>query len=407
MRRRISKVFSYIIYIGYRVTGKNKRKTMFLLFLYILIGTTTVSAAMWQKEVRLGDSILIYHNDTLLYNITIDINRQDNHTYALIDDYIKNTGLVKDIDWKTARLNETNITIISTAKNLQKKIALIKIFTTKNYTIMLQSELIMKKEEQKQKNTTPANITPSNITPVNLTPVMIPENLTCNSVEECQQLINNLTAQLKQLKAERDELAKQLQYLQQQLNMTQTENEQLKKQIKILEQALEERNKRIRELEEEIAELQKQQWSWKTFREKSEEQYLLWTPYIFPIVLGSLVVYYRRYKRIKKYADVQIDMKAKELKEELLSEYLKKDLLRAKIETIVDDPNLLVILRTIIPQLTGSTEITKGDILNIDIDQVSELARKRFLLKENRVEYLKKKLVELKERIKEEAGGDV
>ena len=413
MRKRLSKLFSYIIYIGYRVMHKNKRKLAYLLFIYILIGTTIVSAALWQKNVTLGDSILIYHNNTLLYNITIDINREDNHTYALIDDIVGNTGFVKNIDWKTVRLNETNITIISTAKDMKKQTALIKIFLPKAYTVRLQSELTKSKAKKNKQNLTAANVTnqtnitvPANLT-LNLTKVVIPQNITCNSTEECQQLIQNLTKQLKKLKAERDELAKQLKYLQQQLNMTMTENKQLRKQIKILEEALQEKNRKIAELEEQIQELQAQQWSWQTFREKSEEQYLLWTPYFFPAVLAGLVVYYRRYKRTKKYAAVIIDEKAKKLKEELLSEYLKKDLLKAKIETIVDDPNLLVILRTIIPQITGSQEITKGDILDLDIDQVAELARKKFLLKENRVEYLKKKLIELKEKIKEEAGGNV
>ncbi|WP_157255065.1 hypothetical protein [Palaeococcus ferrophilus] len=268
-------------------------------------------------------------------------------------------------------------------------------------------------ENQTSTNTTVANQTSSNQTviPNTTTPAPGPANLTanytCSSVEECQRIIDQLEAELEKEKQEKAALERQIQYLKQQLNLTELEKQQYEQQIKILEQALEEKNKRIRELERQIEELQAQQWSWETFREKSEEQYLLWTPYLFPAVLGSLVVYYRRYKRTKKYAEVMIDQKARELKEELLSEYLKKDILRAKIETIVDDPNLLVILRTIIPQLTGSSEITKGDILNIDIDQVAELARKKFLLKENRVEYLKKKLAELKEQIKEEVGEDV
>jgi cell division protein FtsB len=247
---------------------------------------------------------------------------------------------------------------------------------------------------------------------LNLTNITIPGianitgNYTCSSVEECQALIEQLQKELEKVKQEKAELEKQIQYLQQQLNITQTEKKQLEEQIKILQQALEERNKKIRELEQIIAELEKEKWSWETAKEKAEEQYLLWTPYLFPVVLGSLLVYYRRYKKTKKYAEVMIDQKARELKEELLSEYLKKDILRAKIESIVDDPNLLVILRTIIPQLTGSQEITKGDILAVDIEKVAELARKRFLLKENRVEYLKKKLAELKEEIKEEVGGE-
>jgi len=392
------------------------RKRIFsLLFLYILIGSTVVSAFTWQKEVRLGEPILIYHNNTLLYNITLSINKQNNHTYALITNVSSGQLLVEDIDWHTVQLGNT--TIVSTRKDIQNKTAWVIINGPDAYRVLLQSELV--KNETEPENLTAVNVTnqtnstlqPSNqtanLTPANVTPIVIPQNITCNSTEECQQIIANLTAQLKRLKAERDELLKQIQYLKQQLNMTMTENKQLREQIKILEKALQEKNQRIAELEEQIAELQKQQWSWKTFREKSEEQYLLWTPYFFPAVLASLVVYYRRYKRTKKYAEIMIDQKARELKEELLSEYLKKDLLKAKIETIVDDPNLLVILRTIIPQLTGSQEITKGDILELDIDQVAELARKKFLLKENRVEYLKKKLLELKEKIKEEAGGDV
>ncbi|WP_143597837.1 hypothetical protein [Thermococcus thioreducens] len=379
---------------------------------------TYVAAFTWQREIHLGEPILVYHNDTLLYNITLDININSGQVYAIITEVPSGRLFLKNIDWNTIELGNTNITMTSTWKNPQNRTARVIITGPDTYTVLLQSELAQNETEQgnltaanvtnqtNQTNTTPANLT-VNLTPINLTPVVVPQNLTCDSVQECQQIIDNLTAQLEQLKEERDELAKQLQYLQQQLNMTMTENEQLRKQIEILQQALEERNKRIRELEEEIERLKAEQWSWETAREKAEEQYILWTPYLFPIVLASLTIYYRRYKRIKKYADVQIDLKAKELKEELLSEYLKKDLLRAKIETIVDDPNLLVILRTIIPQITGSTEITKGDILQLDIDQVAKLARKRFLLKENRVEYLKKKLLELKERIKEEAGKDV
>jgi len=391
------------------------RKRLFsLLFLYILIGTTAVSAFTWQHEVRLGEPVLIYHNDTLLYNITFDINKADNLTYALIQDVSSGRLLVENVDWHAFILNGTNITIVSTRKDIKNRTVYVLITGPDAYRVLLQSQL--PKNETKEKNQTVSNVTApangtlsnqtANLTPVNVTPVVIPQNITCNSTEECQQIIANLTKQLKKLKAERDALLKQIQYLKQQLNMTMTENKQLREQIKILEKALQEKNEEIARLQEQIAELQKQQWSWKTFREKSEEQYLLWTPYAFPIVLASLVVYYRRYKRTKKYMDVKIDMKAKELKEELLSEYLKKDLLKAKIETIVDDPNLLVILRTIIPQITGSQEITKGDILELDIDQVAELARKKFLLKENRVEYLKKKLLELKEKIREEAGGN-
>lgn len=368
-----------------------------------------VVAFTWQKEVKLGEPILVYHNDTLLYNITIDINKQDNHTYALIQDLQTGRLLVENIDWNTIELDNTNISIVSTRKNLQNKTALVIITGPDIYTILLQSELVKNGTELKNLtnvtivNQTKANLT-VNLTSVNLTPVIIPD-ITCESVEEYQQIINNLTAQLEQLKKERDELVKQLQYLQQQLNMTMTENEQLRKQIEILQKALDEKNKRIKELEEEIERLKAEQWSWETAKEKAEEQYILWVPYLFPLVLGGLVVSYRKYKKMKKYMEVQIDMKAKELKEELLSEYLKKDLLKAKIESIVDDPNLLVILRTIIPQITGSPEITKGDILELDIEKVAELARKRFLLKENRVEYLKKKLAELKEKIKEEENN--
>ncbi|WP_297090873.1 hypothetical protein [Thermococcus sp.] len=393
--------------------------SVLLIIIYMNIALHTYALAFtWQREVRLGEPILIYHNDTLLYNISIEINKQDNHTYALIQDLQAGRLLVENIDWNTVELDDTNISIVSTRKSIQNKTALIIITGPDAYAVLLQGELANETEPENltnitvanqtnQTNTTPTNLTPVNLTPINLTPVIIPENVTCESVEECQQIIDNLTAQLEQLKQERDELAKQLQYLQQQLNMTQTENEQLRKQIEILQKALEERNQRIRELEEEIERLKAEQWSWETAKEKAEEQYMLWTPWIFPLVLGGLVVSYRKYKKMKKYAEVMIDQKARELKEELLSEYLKKDLLRAKIETIVDDPNLLVILRTIIPQLTGSQEITKGDILELDVDQVAELARKKFLLKENRVEYLKKKLIELKEKIKEEAGGDV
>lgn len=387
-----------------------RRQIISILFIIMNIVPCTYALAFtWQKEVKLGEPILVYHNDTLLYNITIEINKQDNHTYALIQDLQTGGLLVENIDWNTIELDSTNISIVSTRKNLQNKTALVIITGPDTYTVLLQSELaepanLTNITVANQTNQTKANLT-VNLTPVNLTLVIIPENITCESVEECQQIINNLTAQLKQLKKERDELVKQLQYLQQQLNMTMTENEQLRKQIEILQKALEERNRQIKELEEEIERLKAEQWSWETAKEKAEEQYILWVPYLFPLVLGGLVVSYRKYKKMKKYMEVQIDLKAKELKEELLSEYLKKDLLKAKIETIVDDPNLLVILKTIIPQITGSPEITKGDILELDIEKVAELARKRFLLKENRVEYLKKKLAELKEKIKEEENN--
>ncbi len=399
MRRRIISVLFIIVYMS-------------------MVLHTYALAFTWEHQVPLGEPILVYENHTILYNLTVDIKKSNNQTYLFIYDVQTGRLLVENIDWNTVQLDDTNISIVSTRKNLENKTVKLIISGPDKYRVLLQSELV--RNETEAENLTTANVTnstlsnstsnvtaPANLTPANLTPVVIPQNVTCNSTEECQQIIANLTQQLKKLKAERDELAKQLKYLQQQLNMTMTENKQLKKQIKILEEALQEKNQKIAELEEQIQELQAQQWSWQTFREKSEEQYILWTPYMFPVVLAGLVVYYRRYKRTKKYAAVMIDEKAKKLKEELLSEYLKKDLLKAKIETIVDDPNLLVILRTIIPQLTGSQEITKGDILDLDIDQAAELARKKFLLKENRVEYLKKKLLELKEKIKEEAGGNV
>lgn len=110
---------------------------------------------------------------------------------------------------------------------------------------------------------------------------------------------------------------------------------------------------------------------------------------------------------MKKYVEVMIDQKVREFKEEFLSEYLKKDFLRVKIEIIVDDLNLFVILCMIILQIIGFLEIIKGDILNIDIDQVVEFVRKKFFFKENCVEYFKKKFVELKEVIKEEVGENV
>ncbi|GEM_PF-3033605 len=384
-----------------------KRIISVLVFIYIIMNIGLVAAWSWERNVSLGDHILIYRNDTLLYNITIDVNKRDNMTYAIIKDAEGTLISLSMIEWNSIEIDDSNITIVSVDKNLTAKTARIIISAPYNLTVKLQSEL---KKENKTAKQTASNQTLTNQTKVpklKLTPVTIPENLTCNSVEECQAIIENLTKQLEQLKQERDELAKQIQYLQQQLNITQTEKKQLEEQIKILQKALEERNKKIRELEEEIERLKAEQWSWETARQKMEDQYILWTPYIFPLVLGGLVVYYRKYKRTRKYMDVKIDQKARELKEELMAEALKKDLLKAKIDSIVDDPNLLVILRTIIPQITGSSEITKGDILAVDIDKVAELAKKRFLLKENRVEYLKKKLLELKERIKEEAGEDV
>ncbi|MFA4640903.1 coiled-coil domain-containing protein [Pyrococcus kukulkanii] len=379
-----------------------------LLFNILVLAITLPAALAFESIVPIGKSILIYDNNTLIYNITLDVSLEDSKVYAIVKNADGKTVTIAPIEWQVLRIG--NISIVGTDRKDNETIKLY-ISTPQNSTYRVILPWLQEKSKGNATNTTtptPGNVTtnitaPGNIT-TNITQIVIPENITCNSIEECNRIIANLTEQLKKLKEERDELLKQLKYLQRQQNMTQTENEQLKKQIEILKKALEEKNRRIRELEQLIEELEKERWSWETFKEKSEEQYLLWTPYIFPAVLAGLVVYYRRYKRIKKYMDVQIDYKAKELKEELLSEYLKKDLLKAKIETIVDDPNLLIILRTIIPQITGSQEITKGDILNIDVDQVAELAKKKFLLKENRVEYLKKKLLELKEKIKEEMG---
>lgn len=377
-----------------------RKLTFSLIFILYIIGTLGYVAAYSQAiKLHVGDEVYI---DDI--HIFIDKSRVDNRTAAVIE-YQNSTFLIFEGQNKT--IGNYTIEVIPF-----KDYVYLMVSAPFNFTVRFPEE----------ENLTATNVTVANQTnttapaPANLTnstapePANITANYTCSSVEECQAIIAKLENELEKEKQERAELEKQIEYLRQQAtfcNMTQVENEQLKKQLRILEQALEEKNQRIRELERQIEELQAQQWSWETFREKSEEQYLLWTPYLFPVVLGSLVVYYRRYKRTKKYAEVMIDQKARELKEELLSEYLKKDILRAKIETIVDDPNLLVILRTIIPQITGSTEITKGDILNIDIDQVAELARKKFLLKENRVEYLKKKLAELKEAIKEEVGEDV
>ena len=370
-----------------------RKRIISILFILIYIGILGYVTAMSQTyKLNIGDEIYI---DNM--HITIDKNKLDNRTAAIVE-YQNKTYLV----WENENMTIGNYTI--------------QVFPFNNYTYLIISAPFnfTTKENQTITNQTVSNQTISNQTNATIANTTIPGtanitgNYTCSSVEECQALIDQLKKELEKERQEKaaleQELQQRIQYLQQQLNITQTEKEELQKQIKILQKALDEKNKRIRELERTIEELEKQQWSWETAREKAEEQYLLWTPYLFPIVLGSLLLYYRRYKKTKKYAEVMIDQKAKELKEELLSEYLKKDILRAKIESIVDDPNLLVILRTIIPQITGSPEITKGDILAIDIDKVAELAKKRFLLKENRVEYLKKKLLELKERIKEEAG---
>ncbi len=396
-----------------------RKRTFSLIFILIYIGILGSAAAMSQTlKLDIGDEVYI---DNM--HITIDKNKLDNRTAAIVQ-YQNSTILIWEGQNRTIEnytiqvipFNNYVYLVVSAPFNFTIRYPGEENQTLANVTITNQTSSNQTVSNQTTTNTTtptPGNITNTTIIPTNLTNITAPgptnltANYTCSSVEECQKIIDQLKAELEKEKQEKAELERQIQYLGQQLNITQTENEQLKEQIKILSKALEEKNKKIRELERIIEELEREKWSWETAREKAEEQYLLWTPYIFPIVLGSLVVYYRRYKKTKKYAEVMIDMKAKELKEELLSEYLKKDILRAKIETIVDDPNLLVILRTIIPQITGSSEITKGDILNIDIDQVAELARKKFLLKENRVEYLKKKLAELEEAIKEEAGEDV
>lgn len=366
-----------------------RKRIISILFILIYIGILGRALAYSQTlKLNVGDEIYI---DDL--HIFIDKNKIDNRTAAIV--YYKNSSF---LIWEGQNRTIGNYTI--------------EVVPFNNYTYLIISApfnfTIRFLGEENQTNTTtpaPANITQNvtqNIT-INQT---LTANYTCSSVEECQALIEQLQKELEKVKQEKAELEKQIQYLQQQLNITQTEKKQLEEQIKILSKALEEKNKKIRELEQIIEELEKEKWSWETAREKAEEQYLLWTPYIFPVVLGGLLVYYRRYKKTKKYAEVMIDQKARELKEELMAEALKKDLLKAKIESIIDDPNLLVVLRTILPQITGSPEITKGDILAIDIDKVAELAKKRFLLRENRIEYLKKKLAELKEEIKEEFGGE-
>jgi|Deesub1362B_J571_1020462.scaffolds.fasta_scaffold00137_54 cell division protein FtsB len=382
-----------------------RKRIISILFILIYIGILGGALAYSQTlKLNVGDEIYI---DDL--HIFINKNKLDNRTIAIVE-YQDNIYLI----WEGQNRTIGNYSI--QVFPFKDYVYLI-VSAPSNFTVRFPGEENQTLTNQTSSNQTIANqtnatiTTPGNMT-LNLTNITIPGianitgNYTCSSVEECQALIEQLQKELEKVKQEKAELEKQIQYLQQQLNITQTEKKQLEEQIKILQQALEERNKKIRELEQIIAELEKEKWSWETAKEKAEEQYLLWTPYLFPVVLGSLLVYYRRYKKTKKYAEVMIDQKARELKEELLSEYLKKDILRAKIESIVDDPNLLVILRTIIPQLTGSQEITKGDILAVDIEKVAELARKRFLLKENRVEYLKKKLAELKEEIKEEVGGE-
>lgn len=383
------------------------RKRLFsILFILIYIGIFGRAFAYSQTlKLNVGDEIYI---DDL--HIFINKNKLDNRTIAIIE-YQDNIYLV----WEGQNRTIGNYSI--------------QVFPFKDYVYLLVSApsnftvRFPREENQTLTNQTSSNqttnatiTTPGNMT-LNLTNITIPANITgnytCSSVEECQKIINELKKELEKERQEKaaleqqiKELEQQLHYLEQQQNITLTEKKQLEEQIKILSKALEEKNKKIRELEQIIEELEKEKWSWETAKEKAEEQYLLWTPYLFPVVLGSLLVYYRRYKKTKKYAEVMIDQKARELKEELMAEALKKDLLKAKIESIIDDPNLLVVLRTILPQITGSPEITKGDILAVDIDKVAELAKKRFLLRENRIEYLKKKLAELKEEIKEEFGGE-
>jgi len=374
-----------------------RKRIISIIFILIYIGILGQALAYSQTlKLNVGDEIYI---DDL--HIFIDKNKLDNRTAAIIE-YQDDVYLIWEGQNRT--IGNYTVQVFPFKDYVYLMVSAPFNFTTRfpgeeNQTLINQTA-----SNQTLSNQTIANQTISNQTGESNATITVPTNVTCSSVEECQKIIDQLKKELEKEKQEKAALEQQIQYLQQQLNITQTEKEELQKQILILQQSLEEKNKRIRELERRIEELERQKWSWETAREKAEEQYLLWTPYIFPVVLGGLLVYYRRYKKTKKYAEVMIDQKAKELKEELLSEYLKKDILRAKIEGIVDDPNLLVILRTIIPQLTGSTEITKGDILAVDIDKVAELARKRFLLKENRVEYLKKKLLELKEKIKEEAG---
>jgi hypothetical protein len=201
--------------------------SVFILIYMISMLHTYALAFTWQEEVKLGEPILIYHNDTLLYNITIDVNKADNLTYAIIRSW-NGTLLVERIDWNTVRLG--NITIVSTRKDIQNKTAWVIISGPDQYRVVLQSELA--------KNETPKNLTAGNVTatnqnnatapaPANLTnttAVVIPQNISNLTPEECQKLIDQLEEELNRTKQEKAELEQQIKYLQQQLNMTQTEN---------------------------------------------------------------------------------------------------------------------------------------------------------------------------------------
>ena len=227
----------------------------------------------------------------------------------------------------------------------------------------------------------------------------IKENSSCSTVEECRQLIAKL-------KKEKAELEKQLQQLQQQLELHIKEKEQLIAQIDILRQEIKEKDEKIKELEAIIEELEKRKISWKGIKTTIEDWYLAFiAPYAFPLVLfgfGYGVSKWRR-KAIKE-KKLAIEMATKKILEEMKSRKMQEEMLSVKIDRYVEDKALLHVIKTIVPQITKTDDVTKYDILRIDTEEICKRAKDRYGFKQDKIEYLRFKIEELKQRIKEEIG---
>nr|ACV03441.1 hypothetical membrane protein [Thermococcus sp. AMT11] len=416
--------------------GKMRRRhfeLLVLLYIIGILGLQLVSAANWGGWVRLGDELQVGN-----YTVTFDVNRNDNRTYALVYEGPRLVGIYM-VDFNPVQVG--NLSIVSSRKNLDNMS--IKIFLTfpDNWTLSLNGAQLWPPVSSTEPalsnstNSTASNTTSQNQTVSNQTaPAPAPSNQTlsnqtnqtnatleCSTLEECQALIQILEQQLEQERAEKakllekiQELEQQIQYLQQQQNLTQLEKQQyeqqikeLQKQIEILQEALQEKNQRIAELEEELARLQKKTLTWEGIKNTTEEWYLGWVaPWGMPIVTLGLLYAVRRWRpraiKAKQYA---IEEATNKVLEEMQAKKILSDMMEARIDPLVEDPALLEIIKSIVPQLTGSQEVTRKDILDLDVDEFLKLAADRYLLKEDRLEYLKDQLEKLKERVRDSLGG--
>jgi len=412
-----------------------RRHFELLVLLYIIgvLGLQLVAAANWGGWVRLGDELQVGN-----YTVTFDINRGDNRTYALVYEGHRLVGIYM-VDFNPVQVG--NLSVVSSRKNLDNMS--VKIFLTfpDNWTLSLEGVQLWPPVSSTEPapanstNSTASNTTVQNQTVSNQTaPAPAPSNQTlsnqtnqtnatleCSTLEECQALIQILEQQLEQERAEKakllekiQDLEQQIQYLQQQQNLTQLEKQQyeqqikeLQKQIEILQEALQEKNQRIAELEEELARLQKKTLTWEGIKNTTEEWYLGWVaPWGMPIVTLGLLYAVRRWRpkaiKAKQYA---IEEATNKVLEEMQAKKILSDMMEARIDPLVEDPALLEIIKSIVPQLTGSQEVTRKDILDLNIDEFLKLAADRYLLKEDRLEYLKDQMLKLKERVRESLGG--